>query len=41
MIKRTDERLGLKPKRLAAYGTGKFLNWLVDTGITPHIPFWT
>ena len=43
MIKRTDERLGLKPKRLAAdtaYGTGKFLNWLVDTGITPHIPVW-
>jgi transposase len=41
MIKRTDERLGLKPKRLAAdtaYGTGKFLNWLVGSGITPHIP---
>jgi hypothetical protein len=32
MIKRTDERLGLKPKRVAAdtaYGTGKFLNWLI------------
>src|SRR6516165_8484926 len=43
MLERTDERLGLKPKRLAAdtaYGTGKFLNWLVDTGITPHIPVW-
>jgi hypothetical protein len=43
MIKRTDERLGLKPKRLAAdtaYGTGKFLNWLIGTGITPHIPVW-
>jgi Transposase DDE domain len=41
MIKRTDERLGLKPKRLAAdtaYGTGKFLNWLIGSGITPHIP---
>jgi hypothetical protein len=30
-----------KPKRLAAdtaYGTGKFLSWLIGTGITPHIP---
>ena len=43
MIKRTDERLGLKPSRLVAdttYGTGKFLNWLIGTGITPHIPVW-
>ena len=43
MIKRTDERLGFKPKRLAAdtaYGTGKFLGWLLETGITPHIPVW-
>ena len=43
MIKRTDERLGLKPERLAAdtaYGTGKFLSWLIGTGITPHIPVW-
>ena len=43
MIKRTDERLGLKPERLAAdtaYGTGKFLGWLIGTGITPHIPVW-
>ena len=43
MIRRTDERLGLKPKRLAAdtaYGTGKFLSWLIGTGITPHIPVW-
>src|SRR5499425_934749 len=33
MIKRTDERLGLKPERLAAdtaYGTGKFLHWVID-----------
>jgi hypothetical protein len=33
--------LGLKPDRLVAdtaYGTGKFLGWLVGTGITPHIP---
>lgn len=43
MIKRTDKRLGLKPSRLAAdtaYGTGKFLRWLIDAGITPHIPVW-
>ncbi len=34
-------RRSLKPKRLiadTAYGTGKFLGWLVGTGITPHIP---
>jgi hypothetical protein len=23
-----------------AYGTGKFLSWLMGTGITPHIPVW-
>jgi transposase len=43
MIKRTDERIGLKPKRLAAdtaYGSAKFLSWLISTGITPHIPVW-
>jgi transposase len=43
MIKRTAERLGLKPKRLAAdtaYGTGKFLRWLIGADITPHIPVW-
>jgi hypothetical protein len=42
-IKRADERLGLKPERLAAdtaYGTGRFLHWLIGTGITPHIPVW-
>ena len=41
MITRTQQRLGLKAKRLVAdtaYGTGKFLDWLVGTGITPHIP---
>jgi transposase len=41
MVKRTDERMGLKPKYLAAdtaYGTGKFLSWLIGTGITPYIP---
>jgi transposase len=43
MIERTDERMGLKPQRLAAdtaYGTGKFLGWLVGAGITPQIPVW-
>ena len=43
MITRTEERLGLKPDRLAAdtaYGTGKFLGWLIGKGITPHIPVW-
>ena len=43
MIERTEERLDLKPDRLiadTAYGTGKFLGWLVGTGITPHIPVW-
>jgi transposase len=43
MITRTEQRLGLKAKRLVAdtaYGTGKFLGWLIQTGITPHIPVW-
>ena len=43
MIERTEERLDLKPQRLVAdtaYGTGKFLGWLVGVGITPHIPVW-
>src|SRR6266498_1267198 len=43
MIKRTDKRMGLKPKYLAAdtaYGTGKFLSWLIGAGITPYIPVW-
>jgi hypothetical protein len=43
MIERTEQTLGLKPDRLAAdtaYGTGKFLGWLVGTIITPQIPVW-
>jgi transposase len=43
MIERTEERFDLKPDRLAAdtaYGTGKFLGWLVGARITPHIPVW-
>src|SRR5256714_8350748 len=38
---RTERRLDLKPKRLAAdtaYGTGRFLGWLVGRKIMPHIP---
>jgi hypothetical protein len=41
MIDRTERRLALKPKRLladTAYGTGRFLGWLVGRRITPHIP---
>ena len=40
MIERTDRRLGLKPDLLAAdsaYGTGKFLAWLIDQDISPHV----
>ena len=43
MIERTEERMGLKPRRLAAdtaYGTGKFLGWLASAGIAPQIPVW-
>ncbi len=43
MIERTESCFGMKPKRLAAdtaYGTGKFLGWLTDEGIDPHIPVW-
>ena len=41
MLERTAKIFGLKPKRLAAdtaYGTGKFLAWIVGKGIAPHIP---
>jgi hypothetical protein len=40
MIERTKHRFDLKPKRLAAdaaYGTGKFLGWLINKGISPHV----
>jgi Transposase DDE domain len=43
MIDRTEKVFGAKPERLAAdtaYGTGKMLAWLLDKGITPHIPVW-
>jgi hypothetical protein len=41
MLDRTERCFGIKPKRLAAdtaYGTGRFLGWLVGNGIAPHIP---
>src|SRR5229473_2616868 len=41
MLDRTAQRFALKPKRLAAdtaYGTGRFLGWLVGHRIMPHIP---
>jgi transposase len=43
MIDRTEERMGLKPAHLAAdtaYGTGRFLAWVVARGVAPHIPVW-
>lgn len=44
MIDRTETTFDLKPKRLiadTAYGTGRFLGWLVEEKqITPHIPVW-
>ena len=43
MIERTQRRFDLTPKRLAAdtaYGTGKFLAFVVSSGIIPHIPVW-
>ena len=41
MLDRAERRFGLKPKRLAAdtaYGTSRFLDWLVSRRIAPHIP---
>jgi transposase len=43
MIERVKRRFGLQPQRLAgdtAYGAARLLKWLVDRGITPHIPVW-
>ena len=43
MIERTRRRFNPKPQRLAAdtaYGTGKFLAFVIDAGIMPHIPVW-
>jgi hypothetical protein len=42
MLERTEQRVGLKPERLAAdaaYGSALMLNWLVEEKqIAPHIP---
>jgi hypothetical protein len=41
MVERTEQRMGLKPQRLAAdtaYGTGGILAWVVAKGIEPRIP---
>jgi hypothetical protein len=41
MLDRTERRFRLKPQRLVAdtaYGTGRFLGWLVGHRIAPHIP---
>lgn len=44
MIDRAEQTFDLKPKRLiadTAYGTGRFLGWLVkEKAVTPHIPVW-
>jgi hypothetical protein len=43
MIERVKKRFNLQPRRLAgdtAYGAARLLKWLVDRGITPHIPVW-
>jgi Transposase domain (DUF772)/Transposase DDE domain len=43
MLVRTERCFGLKPKRLAAdtaYGTAKFIDWLIGARIAPHIPVW-
>lgn len=43
MMDRVRRRFDLRPQRLAgdtAYGAVRLLKWLVDRGITPHIPVW-
>jgi transposase len=43
MMERVGRRFGLWPQRLAGdtvYGAVRLLKWLVDRGITPHIPVW-
>jgi IS5 family transposase len=43
MIERIKRRFDLQPQRLAGdtvYGAARLLKWLVDRGITPHIPVW-
>lgn len=43
MIERVKRRFDLQPQRIVgdtAYGAARLLKWLVDRGITPHIPVW-
>ena len=43
MIERVKSRFDLRPRRLAGdtvYGAVRLLKWLVDRGVTPHIPVW-
>ncbi|HUT51746.1 MAG TPA: IS1182 family transposase [Alphaproteobacteria bacterium] len=43
MVARVERRFGLAPERIAgdtAYGAARFLKWLWDRGITPHVPVW-
>src|SRR6202171_4410224 len=43
MIERVKSRFGPRPRRLAGdtvYGAVRLLKWLVDRGITTHIPVW-
>jgi transposase len=44
MIERVEQRLGLKPSRLAgdtAYGSASMLNWMIEhKQIAPHVPVW-
>ena len=43
MLERTEKIFGLKPNRFAgdtAYGISRLLAWLLEKGITPHIPVW-
>lgn len=41
MLQQVQERLGIRPESLGAdkgYGSGKFMDWLVQRQIQPHIP---
>src|ERR1700726_3191138 len=43
MIERVKNLFDLQPRRLAGdtvYGAVRLLKWLVDRGVTPHIPVW-
>jgi len=43
MVERVERRFGLAPERIAgdtAYGAARFLKWLWERGITPHVPVW-